>query len=363
MKKRNVVWIAAAFLLAGMISACEELDGGLEEQLENFVQKKYTITFYGNGGTAEVTSISRTTGTSVAKPADPARAGYTFNGWFSAAEGGALYAWPYLVTGDVTMHAQWTAITYTVAYNANVTDNSVTGGTASSTHTYGVSQALTSNGFSRTGYTFGGWNTQANGGGESYTNGQSVTNLSSTQGATVNLYAKWTKANSYNVTIGPLSHGSVSAGLANAVEGATVTLTVTPDSGYFLTPGSLTVTGGASVSDSGNTYTFTMPAENVTVSAAFMQITYYVQAAGNDSNSGSQSNPFATIAHAIQQAALSDNTIGVIGVIGDISGNAAVATVNGTSGKQIILAGISAQTPNLLLDSVSGSILTISGGA
>ena len=50
---------------------------------------------------------------------------------------------------------------------------------------------LTANGFTRTGYTFAGWNTFSNGSGTSYTDGQSVVNLTDAQGATVTLYAKW----------------------------------------------------------------------------------------------------------------------------------------------------------------------------
>jgi hypothetical protein len=62
---------------------------------------------------------------------------------------------------------------------------------ASSTHTYGVAKNLTANGFTRTGgYTFAGWNTAADCTGTSYTDGESVTNLSSVNGATVTLYAQ-----------------------------------------------------------------------------------------------------------------------------------------------------------------------------
>ena len=60
------------------------------------------------------------------------------------------------------------------------------------TFTYGTSEALTSNAFSKgTAYAFNGWNTKADGSGTSYTNGQSVKNLTSTSGGTVTLYAQW----------------------------------------------------------------------------------------------------------------------------------------------------------------------------
>jgi hypothetical protein len=54
-----------------------------------------------------------------------------------------------------------------------------------------VAKNLATNGFNRTGNTFTGWNTNAAGTGTAYTAGQSVTNLSTANGATVTLYAQW----------------------------------------------------------------------------------------------------------------------------------------------------------------------------
>ncbi|MDR0683720.1 MAG: hypothetical protein LBF83_01120, partial [Spirochaetaceae bacterium] len=81
----------------------------------------------------------------------------------------------------------------------------------------------------------------------------------------------------YSVTIGQLTNGSVSAGLYNATAETTVTLTVNPAEGCRLKANSLTVTKAdsspVSVSGSGP-YTFTMPAENVEVSAEFEPIPF-----------------------------------------------------------------------------------------
>ncbi len=97
-----------------------------------------------------------------------------------------------LSTSDVSvvLYANWEANTYTVNYNAN----GGSGTTASSSHTYNTAKALTSNGFSKTGYYFYGWATtqaKADAGTRDYTNGQSVTNLTSTHEGTVTLYAVW----------------------------------------------------------------------------------------------------------------------------------------------------------------------------
>ena len=74
------------------------------------------------------------------------------------------------------------AITYTVTFNAN----GGSGTMANQTFTADEIKALTTNAFTRTGYTFTGWNTKADGSGTAYTDGQSVKNLSAT------LYAQWT---------------------------------------------------------------------------------------------------------------------------------------------------------------------------
>ena len=75
----------------------------------------------------------------------------------------------------------------------------------------------------------------------------------------------------YTVSISPTTNGSVTASSYSAAANTTITLTVSPSSGYKLS--SLTVTDSmgntVSLSGSGSTRTFTMPASNVTVTAAF----------------------------------------------------------------------------------------------
>lgn len=100
------------------------------------------------------------------------------------------------VTADHAISVTFAPITYTIRYNGN---GATSGATASSTHTYDAAKKLTANGFSRTGYTFAGWATSANGN-IVYKNEESVTNLSAKQGDIVELYAVWT-ANTYVMTL------------------------------------------------------------------------------------------------------------------------------------------------------------------
>lgn len=143
--------------------------------------------------------------------------GYDFVGWYNSTgtqqtTSKTLTIYP---TEDATYYAYYKANTYTVTYNANDEQypGTASGATTSSSHTYGTAKNLTSNGFARAGYIFAGWATTPTGDVE-YTNGQSVTNLSPTQGATVTLYAQWKKI-TISATITP---STISANTATPIQ-------------------------------------------------------------------------------------------------------------------------------------------------
>ena len=89
----------------------------------------------------------------------------------------------------VTGTADVSAFPYSVKFNAN----GGTGSMANESFIYGMAKALTANAFTRTGYTFQGWATSANGA-KVYNDKQSVSNLTETSGTVVNLYAVWKSA-------------------------------------------------------------------------------------------------------------------------------------------------------------------------
>ena len=126
----------------------------------------------------------------------PVRTGYTFGGWYYDEACTSAVGANDVFTDYTTIYSQWTENTYNIAFDAN-------GGSGSMSTISGVkytaSQTLTANAFTKTGYTFSGWNTAADGTGTSYANGASVSKLSATNGATVTLYAQW-KINTYTVT-------------------------------------------------------------------------------------------------------------------------------------------------------------------
>lgn len=199
--------------------------------------------------------------------------GYTFVGWYNSSDtqqttNKTLSINP---TADATYYAYYKANQYTIQFNAN----GGLGTMSNQSYAYGVSQALTANAFTRTGYTFAGWNTKADGTGTSYTDKQSVSNLSSTDGATITLYAQWAEipANTHNITYTALATGwTYGAQPASAAEGATVTFEVIPTTGYTVTVTSSDV----SLSKNDNTYTFTMPTKDVTINVSATENTHDV---------------------------------------------------------------------------------------
>ena len=110
---------------------------------------------------------------------------------------------------------------YYVHFDKNHDD--ATGTMSDQLFTYKTAQALTANTFSRIGYSFDGWCTTSNGE-VTYTDGQSVSNLTAEDGQTITLYAKWTLI-TYNITY-DLDGGSVATANPTSYNVTTNTFTL-----------------------------------------------------------------------------------------------------------------------------------------
>jgi uncharacterized protein YjdB len=76
---------------------------------------------------------------------------------------------------------------------------------------------------------------------------------------------------SYSITVNSATNGTVTADSESATEGATVTLTITPASGYEVNEISVKDENNADVEVNMTNYTFTMPASDVTVTVTFKE--------------------------------------------------------------------------------------------
>ncbi len=93
-------------------------------------------------------------------PDNPVKEHYTFLGWDSEGEtSGSLvseFDFSTEITSYIQVYAKWMPETYTLTFDGN---GAASGSMDSMTFTYGVSQALNTNTFVRTGYNFTGWAT------------------------------------------------------------------------------------------------------------------------------------------------------------------------------------------------------------
>ena len=180
-------------------------DGGNATLYAQWEKAKYTATVKLNGGSYNGSTkdftISKYPGEEISIGA-PTRSKHNFTGYKLTMDNNDGDA-PTSVTqsasgfkgimqmGNFTLNAQWTPWKHTVRYDANAkNDTSVKGIPASQSKTANVDIKLSSDVPTRNGYTFLGWNTQADGKGTAYAAGATYTH--DQDGGTVTLYAQWT---------------------------------------------------------------------------------------------------------------------------------------------------------------------------
>ena len=160
----------------------------------------YTVSFDPNGGKSSLKDMSTKYEANLTLPkSGVTRTGYSFTGWNTEPDGtGNDYApgqrVSQLTQGEsITLYARWTPNTYTLRFNANK-------GTGKMPDQkgilYGEATELSPCAFTRKGYRFTGWNTKANGTGDTV---DEALNLTAANKGTVTLYAQW-EGEPYDVT-------------------------------------------------------------------------------------------------------------------------------------------------------------------
>ena len=168
------------------------------------VAHRVVLTFQNGDETSQVEYKYNTTEiTNNVEVPTPTREGYTFIRWLDA--DGKAFDPTANVTEDHTYNnIEWKPIKYRVIFNANAGGKNVTGMMEDQVFTYDQQQTLNPNQFVCTNsvfddrlkkdtqlYEFGGWNTAADGSGDTYADKADFTNKSVENGERITLYAQW----------------------------------------------------------------------------------------------------------------------------------------------------------------------------
>jgi uncharacterized repeat protein (TIGR02543 family) len=292
-KKYDGSWASTTSIVSGTLVTATGLTSFSDFEIGEALASNYTVTYDGNGGTGSQTDPNSpyASGSTVTVMSNTgfSRTGYSFSNWNTQANGsGTAYApaATFTISANTTLYAQWTANTYQVAFDGN---GSTGGSMANQNFTYDVAQNLTTNAYTRTGYTFSGWNAIAGGGGTAYTDGQNVTNLATN--GTFTLYAQWT-ANTYQVAFD--GNGSTGGSIANQNFTYDVAQNLTTNAytrtGYTFSGWNTIAGGGGTAYTDGQNVTNLATNGTFTLYAQWTANTYQVAFDGNGSTGGSMAN-------------------------------------------------------------------------
>ena len=280
--------------------------------------KEITVKFDGNGADQDSPAMDNQTwtyGTNFEMPANEfIKTYWTFNGWNTKSDGsGTSYTvgnkYNDLTTeNEITLYAQWTQADLTIIYAKDLTGGSV-GGDEAANH----GDTITVNVTPQPGYNVGEVTYTPDGGTTQKIvpneNGEYIFTMPDKN---VTVSATFTAIN-YTVQVDTVNNGSVTiktdSGDVNKIEDANVgekiVLNVTTNNGYEIESVTFTKDGEtagtpATKNDDG-TYSFEMPASNVTVSATFKGKTYEIKY--NSNGGGTMSSGSGTFGTATTLAA------------------------------------------------------------
>ena len=143
-------WYGNAEFTTEQVTGVEVGSHGKVTVYASFSINQYTISFETGGGTT-VSEITQDYGTAIAAPAQPAKAGYAFIGWYES-DPQELYDFTTMPARDFTLYAAWELVTYDIVYNL---DGGVNGSNPSG---YTIeSDTITLADATKRGYEFLGW--------------------------------------------------------------------------------------------------------------------------------------------------------------------------------------------------------------
>ncbi|MFA6804315.1 MAG: InlB B-repeat-containing protein [Candidatus Methanomethylophilaceae archaeon] len=93
-----------------------DYDGGSTDTITKIIEimGHPVVTFVTNGGNSieeiEVPKDANYNAQTAAKPTDPVRDGYTFDGWYTDSDLTTAFDWTSAVAGNISLYAKWTAV-------------------------------------------------------------------------------------------------------------------------------------------------------------------------------------------------------------------------------------------------------------
>jgi uncharacterized repeat protein (TIGR02543 family) len=182
------------------------------------ISDQYTVTFNADGGSPAVQTRTVMSGAPLGSsnmPSAPAKAGYVFGGWYTAAGGGGgEFTAGTPVTGNITVYARWnsdTSIQYTVTFDAAGGSPAVQTRMVTNGAPLGSSNMPSAP--TKAAYIFDGWYTRSNGGGGEFTAATPVT-------GDITVYAWWKMPDTLSLA------DALTWISSNAVEGGAYTITL-----------------------------------------------------------------------------------------------------------------------------------------
>ena len=216
-----------------------QVDARFKDIRYNAKLARYNVDFVPNGergkielpdgtessGTVQQYGISTRAWSPNIQGASAKRPGYVFKGWNTKPDGsGTAYssAWfashTVALNSDLVLYAQWERGNWAIDYDANggegmpadtLPDGTVIpAGMQRQNIPFDTEYSLSPVRFKKVGYDFAGWNTEADGSGRAFSDGETLSeNLGEDIGDAVTLYAQW-KRHSYTVTVSYIVGGA-----------------------------------------------------------------------------------------------------------------------------------------------------------
>jgi uncharacterized repeat protein (TIGR02543 family) len=254
----------------------------------------YNVTYNGNGSQSgsvtDSTLYHEGEYFTVSNGLQLIKTGYTLIGWNSSSDGSGT---PYTInsnvqmgTSNITLYAMWSQNTYSLSYSGNGNTGGTVPSDTTNYHNGDTATVLNNTGtLAKSGYTFVGWNTLANGTGTTYSGGDTF----SVGTSNITLYAKW-EAIDYTVSYNGNGNTDGNVPIDGTLYNIGSNVEISTNSGALSKIGYEFYCWNTNSDGSGANYfelsNYTIETHNVILYAKWTPIDYFVTYDGNGNTEG-----------------------------------------------------------------------------